>query len=170
MCLPAVKVTATAHVGAPPWVELYGFRSTHGKFLLLSPFEFHMRWRPVRLWLPCHPDCAGRTEWTDEGLEFYEAHKDEQPPVALELSVHYKVRTLSFIPGDEYYVHPDAPTLHRFRHEWVLKRRARPVAPAPASAPMPGFKRSKKENARIFSVYLRPWMLSRTASRRIIRT
>ena len=61
MRLPTVKVTAMAHVGAPPWVELYGFRSAHGKFLLLSPFEFHMWWRPVRLWPPCHPDCAGRT-------------------------------------------------------------------------------------------------------------
>ena len=103
-------------------------------------------------------------------MAFYEAHRDEQPPVALEPGVHYRVRTLGFIPTDEYYVYPDAPTLHRFRHEWVLKRRERPVAPAPAAAPMPNFKRSKEENARIFSVYLRPWVLSRTASRRIIRT
>ena len=140
----------------------YGFRSRHGKFFLLSPFEFHMWWRPVRLWPPCHPQCAGRTEWTDEGFAHYEAHKNDEAPVPLEPGKHYILRSMGAIPDDEYYAYPDAPNLQRFRHEWVLKRRERPVTPAPSAAPMPNFKRSKEESARIWSVYLRPWVLSRT--------
>ena len=130
MRLPKVKVTAMSHVGAPPWLELYGFRSSHGKFFLLSPFEFHMWWRPVRLWPPCHAHSAGRTEWTAEGLAHYLAHKDEAAPVPLEPGKHYIVRSMGARPEDQYYLYPDEPQLHRFRHEWVLKCDERPPTPS----------------------------------------
>ena len=158
--LPRVQVTKQSHVGAPPWVELYGFRNNHGKYYYLSPWEFTMWWYPVRLWPPCHPHCGGKTVWTDEGKRFYELHRDTDPPVALEPGQHYVVLAHG-APGDHYYVYPDEPLLHRFRLEWVLRRHERPMVPSPAATPLPNFKRSKEENARIFSTYLRPWVLSR---------
>ena len=114
----------------------------------------------MRLWPPCHPHCGGRTVWTDEGKRFYELHRHTEPPVPLEPGEHYVV-VAQGAPGDPYFVYPDEQLLHRFRHEWVLKRHKCPMVPSPAATPLPNFKRSKEENSRIFSAYLRPWVLSR---------
>ena len=48
-------------------------------------------------------------------------------------------------------------TYQRFRQTWILRRRQRPVVPAPEVCPMPSRKASKQNRSKIYSVYLRPW-------------
>ena len=54
---------------------------------------------------------------------------------------------------------PQTPQTKRFRHQWVLRRRDRPVVPCPEHTPLPRRGMSSEERARICSVYMRPWTL-----------
>jgi hypothetical protein len=40
---------------------------------------------------------------------------------------------------------------------WILRRRQRPMVPAPVGCPMPSRKQSKQNRSKIYSVYLRSW-------------
>ena len=47
----------------------------------------------VKLWPPEHPATKDSklTDWTDEGLAYYEEHKHDDPPVELTPGVHWMV-------------------------------------------------------------------------------
>ena len=47
----------------------------------------------MKLWPPEHAANreAALTEWTDEGLAYYEAHKTDDPPAELTPGLHWKV-------------------------------------------------------------------------------
>ena len=103
-------------------------------------------------------------EWTDEGLAFYEAHKADDPPAELTPGLRWKViEPEAQVGRRDYITYPSIPgtALDIFRHEWVMMLQARPFVPQPSGAPMPDKRHSVKERARILSVYLRPWFLSR---------
>ena len=84
---------------------------------------------------------------------------------------HYEVNasaTNPFLLADEcqdrneYAVFPAMeamPELQRFRSQWVLRRRCRPVVPKPKGLlPHKGIL-DKERRAMLFSLYLRPWVL-----------
>ena len=49
----------------------------------------------------------------------------------------------------------------RLRHEWILRRVFRPFVPQPDGTPMPDRAKNQEERAKLYSVYLRPWVLER---------
>ena len=49
----------------------------------------------------------------------------------------------------------------RFRHDWVLRRAFRPYVLQPDSTPMPDRAPNHEERSKLYSVYLRPWVLER---------
>ena len=62
-------------------------------------------------------------------------------------------------PSDDYLVFPNEPVLATFRHRWVLVRNPRPMVPVFQHSKLPRPNRSSEENARLCSVYFRPWTL-----------
>ena len=46
-----------------------------------------------KLWPPKHPanEESVLTQWTDEGLAYYAAHKNDDPPAELTPGLHWKV-------------------------------------------------------------------------------
>jgi hypothetical protein len=76
--------------------------------------------------------------------------------------VHYHViEELNNHP--DYVVFPDIPVLRNvFRHAWVLRRSSRPFVPQPDGAPMPDRAKTIEDRSRLFSIYLRPWVLERS--------
>ena len=54
---------------------------------------------------------------------------------------------------------PDHQELLHFRTEWMMERRARPSVPQPQMTPMPDRERTADGKAKLFSIYLRPWVL-----------
>ena len=55
---------------------------------------------------------------------------------------------------------PSTPLLQpRFRHQWIIQRRNRPHVPSPAYTPMPDRENTAEGSGRLFSVYMRPWVL-----------
>ena len=87
---------------------------------------------------------------------------------------HYEVNESTSMPGtvaeectnaEQYVVYgrnENIPHLQRFRSEWILCRRVRPVVPV-LRGPMPhrGVK-SQEQRARLLSLYLRPWVMQET--------
>ena len=49
--------------------------------------------------------------------------------------------------------------LEDLRNTFYMRRRARPMVPAPSSCPMPDRERSADRKARLYLLYLRPWTL-----------
>ena len=75
---------------------------------------------------------------------------------------HFVINEEALKNHPDYVVLPDTPLLSaRFRHEWVLRRAFRPYVPQPDSTPMPDHAKNQEERAKLYSVYLRPWVLER---------
>ena len=61
---------------------------------------------------------------------------------------------------EDYVVYPDTPLLRdSFRHQWIMRRNKRPFTPKPHNTPMPDREANVEDRARLYSVYLRPWVL-----------
>ena len=89
---------------------------------------------------------------------------------------HYEVNASSedlyrlvetFADSEHYAVYPSdasSPELQRFRSQWILRRRQRPVVPAP-KGPMPhrGLTDSERRGM-LCSLYFRPWVLLRSSA------
>jgi len=155
-----IPTTRRPHVRSkcadPPWVDVYGFRDIKDeRFAMLSPFEFPIYWSAKPVLHPEHKDSAGRSRWCKGGKEFYEAHKHDPYGPKLVAGTHYHVVEDS----DDFVVFPEDPVLKVFRHRWVLVRNPRPMVPVfqNTKLPRPGY--SAEENARLCSVYFRPWTL-----------
>ena len=167
--LPAChKLSINSTCKSIPHVAAYGFRGRHPSVYYLSPWEFCMYVQVVKLWPPEHPanQALLLTQWTDEGLAFYEAHKADDPPAELTPGLHWHViepEAQVLARRRDYITYPSVPgtALDTFRHEWVMMLQARPFVPQPSGAPMPDKRHTPEERARILSLYLRPWVLPR---------
>ena len=56
---------------------------------------------------------------------------------------------------------PEVPGDVQLHNRWYLRRRLRMMVPAPVGTPMPDKERCPEKKARLFSVYMRPWVLDR---------
>ena len=70
---------------------------------------------------------------------------------------------LSQVPDSQDYLpypRDDADEqLAAFRNQWIMKRHKRSVVPAPTHTPMPESQGTSEAKARLFSLYMRPWVL-----------
>ena len=81
------------------------------------------------------------------------------PGTQAEAGKHYVIDDVGLRDHPDYIVLPDIPAMQQMRHEWVLRRANRPYVPKPDSTPMPDNAASQEDKARLYSVYLRPWVL-----------
>ena len=61
---------------------------------------------------------------------------------------------------ERYLSFPAIPACDKLRHSVIMVKRQIPRVPQPVSTPLPTMHLSEEERGRIFSVYLRPWVLS----------
>ena len=119
-----------------------------------------MYWEPILLQPPCHHESSENTIWLPGGKQYYEDHRGDEPLPELIPGTHYAVNDAILRNKVRFVLFPDESALHIFRHEWVLRRRSRPMTPSPERTPLPHARHSSEQRARIFSVYMRPWALS----------
>ena len=156
------SLTILDHVKEIPHVHLYGYRGRDPSLYYLSPWEFSMHWTAEKLWPPAHSLNWERpvTKWTDVGHAFYLAHRSDDPAPELIPGEHWTVIEPQENPARcDYITFPDRPRLATFRHEWVLVRNHRPMVPAPHGTPLPDKRHGSEERARLYNIYLRPWVL-----------
>ena len=91
------------------------------------------------------------TEWISEP-------PDDEPP---QPGVHYRVCAEALAGNNNYIVYPETEALATVRHCWIMERVRRPLVPEPTATPMPDREPHEEDRARLFSVYLRPWVLAR---------
>ena len=142
-------------------MEAYGYRGTHSSIYYLCPWEFTMFWRVERLLYPEGYERKAdiKTQWTEAGLKYKEekAKNPNAPPYAA--GEHYIV-----IDSDDptkYLSFPDNEHTTLLRHNAIMTRWKRPKVPQPSATPLPTATKTETHRARIFSVYLRPWVLVR---------
>ena len=141
---------------------LYGHRPvSQAGLLYLSPYEFTMYWEPQLLKYP-------RSEEEDLGGK-YEARLTVAGRRKLRLQVESEL-----VPGLDYVVKDEGgcnwvalengPVTATLRHEWILRKRARPVAPHFKGCPLPKHSPfSAERNAQITLTYFHPWTLREEA-------
>ena len=85
---------------------------------------------------------------------------DEKPPAgALWPGIHYVLNEEWCQAQSNVCIFPDLPQTARYRHQWIMLKRERPVVPCPERTPLPKKAMTLDEKARLCSVYLRPWTL-----------
>jgi len=145
-----LPVSADTEQSTEVWLrhfpELYGYRGKNvcnrGVFLL-SPWEFLTYWECVTLPAPSQP-CKS------DDLSVYYLEGDAQTVVPNERMESETVLFFPIIPGDI-----------QLRDKWYMRRRKRPMIPAPVHSPMPDRQKDANAKAKVFSVYMRPWTLDR---------
>ncbi len=73
--------------------------------------------------------------------------------------VHYELNEEFCLAQRNLCIFPDTVQTAKFHHQWILKPRDRPVDPCPQGTPLPKKGMAPEENARLCSVYMRPWTL-----------
>ena len=132
----------------------------------MSPREFTAWWYPERLPLPTKSGVS-LTTWStavdDDGRtaeQRYQQSNDSPdtsiPEPGKDYFVNEALLTSTECPwgATNVLVYPDEPELHRFRHEWVLRRLPRPVVPSPVHTLLPHKKHTQEERSKLCSVYL----------------
>ena len=135
--------------------DLYGYRGQDTRVYYLNPWEFTMYWEPSALQKP-----ATRVPNADDLTEWIEQPETGEVVVA---GVHYRVKE-DLAEHPDFVVFPDSANLQMFRHLWILRRRFRPHIPQPDGTPMPDREENREERSRLFSVYMRPWVLDRSTA------
>ena len=126
---------------------LYALRPTAPELWYLSPYE----------------DLQNAAAWWDvdvspAGLEKLQRAEGGQ----IELLPGY---TLKEPTSPKIRCFDDVPATESLRHAWLLRRRPRPLCPSFGWCPTPRRRaEEREENARIVSVYFRPWTMRQTCA------
>ena len=140
------RKTKGDEVELEPLVDLYGFRGSDPRVWYLNPWEFLMYWCPMQI---THPgvDDARRTvltRWTAPGKAKWNQQLRRREPVDLTPGVDYVVKA-ELAECADVVILPDIEPVATLRHQWVLRRRRRPVVPQPAQTPMPDQRTTQEE-------------------------
>jgi len=157
---PTKRPGLIARGGQAPIVDVYGFRGQDPRVRLLSPYEFMMHWGAEPVLPPSQSNGNGHSEWCNDGQAVYEAHKHDHPRMKLTPGKHYCVKDCSADPNVIAFPASDN-ALSTFRNRWVMVRHCRPMVPIFAHSRLPRPSLAADENARLCSVYLRPWTLNK---------
>ena len=122
---------------------------------MLSPWEFLMHWECCKL-----PRPKSGADSEDDGLSVWLEPADPDEP---------NDKNRKFRPNPEaecctvlfYPIMGDEERDFQLRNKWYMQKRTRPMTPAPNNAPMPDRQPTRQDKARVYSVYLRPWVLDR---------
>ena len=165
---PEPSVIAALHHGRgdlnrmykePPFDLLYGYRGREKSVDLLSPYEMLLHYSMERILPPTNPLKRSRAEWTAEGTKYYKECCDTKMRGHYKPGEHYTA-----LPGEDRILMPDLRELNGLRHCWCWQERPRPYLPTWSFAKVPRLQFSPEENARLMSVYMRPWTLRESES------
>ena len=149
-------------------VTVYGFRPPAPDLFYLSPWEFCQWFYLERVLEPS--ETFPYSEWTAAGLRKQETNRGNREKEAYVRGVDYKpdmekIRSLdcifTFAEAERMFDGEALENHDRFRNSWVIIKRTYPRIPCPERTPLPSKKIAKQTRAKICSVYLRPWTLSK---------
>ena len=134
------------------FVDLYGFRCRNPKnpgVFLLSPWEFLMHWKCVRLPAPSEGS-------TCDGIPLSAWKEVSTGPLDCVPNRDAESTRLLFFPR--------IPGEMQLRSKWCMQKHIRPMVPAPSNTPLPDKAPDADGKGKLYSIYLRPWTLDRSAA------
>ena len=114
-----------------------------------------------RILPPTTTRARSRAAWTEEGKKYAEECRAARMRGNYKPGEHYVA-----IEGEDRIALPNLPDLNGLRHCWCWEARPRPYLPTWSFAKVPRLQFSPEENARLLSVYMRPWTLRESESTR----
>lgn len=147
----AGSVSKRLYIDAP-FDLVYGFRGLDHNVDVLSPYEMLLHWTFTEAKPPTIRNLM--STWTDAGIAYREECKLAQHRATYIAGAHYVA-----IQTPNRILLLDCPTLGTLRHRWVWEKRDRLHLPVWSDARIPKSNLSPEENARLLSVYMRPWTL-----------
>ena len=150
-----------AYVDAP-FDIMYGFRSSDGcglceEVLHLTAYEMIMHWELVVV--PPPASYHALSELTAAGEAYSQECKQRCQRPKFRAGDHYTV-----VPGEHRILMPENECLGVLRHRWMWQRRRCLHVPVWSRAKVPRATFSPHENARLLSIYLRPWTIDPTTT------
>ena len=103
---------------------------------------------------PTTAEAMARAAWTQAGQQYRQECRDAKDVPEYEAGEHYVAKD-----GEDRILLPDLPSLQGLRHRWCWEKRSRLHLPTWSYSKVPRPQVSPEENARMFSVYMRPWTL-----------
>ena len=104
---------------------------------------------------PAKGDSGNRSAFTEAGKEYQKQSKACNTVPKYIAGEHFVS-----VAATNRIILPDLPALSKVRHVWVWERRPRPYVPVWSFAKIPRANISPQENARLLSIYMRPWTLN----------
>ena len=111
--------------------------------------EFVMHWEVIQLPAPHKTNDHGAVSQWLPGLQV-----SERDPTNIHSYEPYPAAE-----SKDLLFYPNIPGDFQLRSRWYMRRRARPMVPAPSHTPMPDKENNPDGKARLYSIYLRPWTL-----------
>ena len=139
--------------------KAYGYRGNAPAVYHLSPWEFTAHWYLEYLKPPSSYSSNAKTTWTNSGVAYQKILKGDKKAPAPTPGEHYVVVDCS--DWRRYISFPTTTATQEVRHHVVMMRWRIPQVPQPTHTPLPTTRNSEEERCRIFSAYLRPWVLDR---------
>ena len=139
-----------------PFDLLYGFRGTSRDLQLLSPYEMLMQYSMEEVKPPNASDPNSRSELTETGLRLKDRCAKSNKKPRYQAGVHY----VAIEAPNRVLLPEDVPAVRTLRHRWVWEVRPRPHVPVWSHSKIPRANISPEENARLLSIYMRPWTLN----------
>ena len=138
----------------PPFDIMYGFRGSQHVVDILSPYEMIMHWALEEIRPPTIHKTTVRSKFTTAGFAYKEQCRVEQCRPEYKAGEHYEA-----VPSEDRILMPAIAALGNLRHRWAWQQRLRLHLPTWSFAKIPKGSLSPEENARLLSIYLRPWTL-----------
>ena len=144
---------------------MYGHRPKIPEIWYLSPYEFEVYWEIA---LIRAPQTLADSQKADMQAELTDIAKKK-----LQRQANRGIDQEALVPGIDYvvketgegqwYAFEQKEDTDFFRHNWVINRRVRPVAPSFVSTPMPRRSEGEANRAAMITMsYFRPWTLDKS--------
>jgi len=163
--------------------DIYGFRGDGNGYsrhvYYLSPWEFLTHWECVPL--PKPPEMVSANTGMTEGTGLSQEHaardagrsldpgstqqalwgrtNDRGVPLSAQLDAYDYGPNAAAEDDDVIFFSSEIPGPSPLHRRWYLRRRRRPMVPAPANTPLPESQKDAEKKARLYSLYMRPWTL-----------
>ena len=159
--IPAKQAKGTSPLLLKDFVDFYGFRGTDPRVYRLNPWEFLRLWEVLPLPKPpfkADPNRVSLSTWTGE-VSINADGTEERLYGPNPLVASAKAGSASYLENIVFF--PELSGDVQLRQRWYMQRRRRPIVPAPMNTPVPDKQSTPDAKARLFSVYMRPWVLER---------
>ena len=128
---------------------------------LLSPYGMLLHYSIERILPPTTTPAQSRAAWPEEGKKYWDECRAARVRGNYKPGEHYTA-----LEGEDRILLPNLRDLYGLRNFWCWEARPRPHLPTWSFAKVPRLQFSPEENARLLSVYMRPWTLRESESTR----